>query len=176
MAKPEEKQPEPPKAPEQTITITPSILKSLIKDGVAEILGSKSHDESMAERMRAMRGQDRPLPPEELIACRSPITGATMKARVIFSRSTPGGRIVEMLDYVRPEAAERHVDDGGLYSGQREWMRPHEMGKPLDRGQHKYRHWLYSDFWAKDWTALSGKPASFLAQWRVTQTADKAAE
>jgi hypothetical protein len=161
---------------EQTITITPSILKSLIKDGVAEILGSKTHDESMAERMRAMRGQDKPAAPEEMIPCRSPLTQSTFVARVILSRQFPAGRVVELFDYVRPEGCDKHAEDGGLYHGQREWMRAVEPGKPLDKGQHKYRHWLYSSFWATDWKALSGKSVSFLAQWRVTPAADKAAE
>ena len=72
---------------------------------------------------------------------------------------------------------KKHVEDGGMYGGPREWMRPAEVGHPLDKGQHKYRHWLYSAFWVADWNALSGKPASFLAQWRtVTPTSDKAAE
>ena len=160
---------------EQTITVTPSILKTLIRDGVAEILSSKTHDEGMAERMRTMRGQDRPPPPEELVACRSPLTGSTMMVRIVKSRTTPGGRVVEILDYVKPAGWDVHVEDGGLYSGQREWMTPPLPGRPLEKGQHAYRHWVYSTFWLADWNAMSGKPASFLAQWRLPAV-EKAAE
>lgn len=174
--KSDEKKNSPPPAHEPTLTITPSMLSTLVAAEVAKLHKSKDYDEALQESLDHQRGKDRPIAPEELIPCRSPTTGAVFTARVIKSRATPGGRIVELLDYVRPDAAEKHVEDGGMYGGPREWMRTAEVGHPLDKGQHKYRHWLYSAFWLADWNALSGKPASFLAQWRVTLPSDKAAE
>ena len=163
--------------PEQTITVTPSMLSTLIAAEVAKLHKAKDFNEIAQESLDHMRGKDRPLPPEDLIPCRSPSTQATFTARLIKSRTFPAGRIVELLDYVRPAGAEKHVDDGGMFSGPREWMRPKVDGEPLDKGQYKYRHWLYSDFFMADWNTLTGRPASFLAQWRITPAStDKAAE
>ena len=183
MGQEEKKNPAPP-APEQTVTITLGVLEKLIeakakdtaKDTVATILSGKTYDESMAERMDQMRGKNRPVAPEEMIRCRSPLTGGTFTARAIKSRSFPAGRIVEILDYERPTGCTVHKDDGGLYEGQREWMNvdPKAPHHTLNKGQHKYLFWLYSQFWQKDWNAVSGKPVSFLEQWRLP--VDKAAE
>ena len=162
------------KASEPTVTVTMSALEALInssidarvRDRLAEVQ-SKSFDEGMQERMDRMRGKDRPLPPEELVPCVSPITGATFTVRLIMSRAYPQGRVVELLDYVRPEGWDKHKDDGGLYNDVRENMVPLVPGQTLNKGQYKYRDWCYRAFWMTDWRALSSKPGSFLAQWRA---------
>jgi hypothetical protein len=191
MADDKKKPDDKPPVPEQTFTLTASALAALVETAasgaadrrVAEILGGKSHDEKMVELMDKQRGKDRPLPKEELVPCKSPITGADFMARLIFSKSFPSGRIVELLDYVRPDGWDKHVSQGGLYQGDLEWMGAGQNNggsESLTKGQHKYRFWIYSNFWQRDWNTLSGKPGSFIAQWRVTptapQVADKAAE
>ena len=110
-------------AAEQTITVTPSILKAMFAEWQQEERGrEKSYEEQSVDVLRKIRGQDRPPIPEELVPCRSPLTGSTMVVRVTKSRTTPGGRVVEILDYVRPEGWDRHESDGGLYHGEKKWM------------------------------------------------------
>lgn len=161
-----------PASPGITISFTEleKLIESRTKDAVAQILGGKTVDEQMQERMDLARGKHRPLPPEEKIHCRSPLSGASFTVRVVTSKSFPDGRVVEILDYVRPEGWDKHKDDGGLYDGLREEMVPPERiadSERMTKAQHRYRMWLYKSFWQKDWNAISGKPASFLAQWRI---------
>jgi hypothetical protein len=161
--------------PQQTVTLTLSDLNTLIdaraRETVANILSAKAPDQEMAERMDRQRGKHLPPMPESLVPCRSPITGATMSVRVLKSRSFPDGRIVEMLDYVRPDGWDRKKKDGGLYMDGDSFPMLQDNGKP----HMKYTKWLYQSFWQRDWNALSGQPASFLDQWRVARE-DKAAE
>ena len=164
-----------PPAPGQTITITTEALKQLIAQGIAEKFG-RPFDEQLDEEMDRVRGKGRPLAPEDLVQCRSPLTGATFTARLIISREFSSGRIVELLDYVRPEGTDRHVDDGGLFTGLRDGLDPVPPSGQLSRAQYLYREWLYKAYFATDWNTLSGKPGSFLAQWRVPAQAPKAAE
>jgi hypothetical protein len=167
----------PTPAPETTVTITLSALQELIKNqtnaSVAAILAGKSPDERMREEVDKLKGRDRPPIPEELVPCRSPLTGATFNVRVIKSKSFPVGRIMEMVDYVRPIGWDTHREDGGLYDGPRENLQPHPQ-----TGRHTlvYLHWVYKSFYAKDWAELSGKPASVLEMWRERARSDKAAE
>ena len=168
-----------PPAPAGSVNITLDVLKELIasstRDQLAALSG-KTFDDGMSERMRQMRGQDRPLPPEELIQCRSPITGSTMTARVIMSRQFPAGRIVEVLDYKRPDGSDLHIDDGGKYAGTKRDMIPVQPGEEPNAEQFQYISYLYREFFAKDWNAISGRPGSFLAQWRIAQAEPRAAE
>ena len=166
------KLPPEPKAPE-TITVTLDALKMLIAQGIAEKFG-RPYDEQVQEEFDRMRGKDRPLPPEDLIPCRSPVSGAMFTARLIKSKSFPSGRVVELLDYKRPPGTDAHKEDGGLYGGPREGMLPVLRDNP-DAAQYLYLRWIYS-FFQNDWNLLSGKPGSFLAQWRVTPDVPKAAE
>ena len=165
-----------PKKPEQpaSITVTIAELNQLIASKVAEFIG-KPYDEKIQEELDRQRGKDRPLPPEELVSCRSPSTGATFTARLILSRQFPSGRICELLDYERPEGTDKHVDDGGKYQGLREDLELPPLSGNLNAAQYRYRKWLYDSYFAADWNTLSGKPGSFLAQWRVAAPS-KAAE
>lgn len=180
----DQKQPEPVKPPETspgTITVSLADLKVLIADGIADgtrrelanILGGKAPDEQMRDYMDRARGKNIPPPPEELVPCVSPMTGAKFAARVIMSRAYPLGRIVELLDYERPVGWDVHKEDGGLYDGPKNFMLINpETGLP----RIKYRQWAYQTFYMVDWNHLSGKPASILDHWRVKPATDKAAE
>lgn len=167
----DEKKPPTPTAPEATITITMGALQQLIKAGIAETMG-KTFDDKMRDDIDRIRGRNVPPPPEELIACVSPLTGARFTARAIKSRSLPQGRIVELLDYVQPEGWNVHKEDGGMYDGDPGTLKENpQTGLPMM----KFRVWAYNMFWKKDWAELSGKPISFLTSyWRAP--ADKAAE
>ena len=132
-----------------------------VRAEVAGIMTARTPDESMAAAMQALRGTTKPRAPEGLIPCRSPITDATFSARVVRSRAFPKGRILELLDYQRPEGWDKHKDDGGLYLGPRELMQVDSQGVP----HWGYRKWVYEEFWAKDIAALAGKSASYLRQW-----------
>lgn len=165
----------PPEAPPTTITVTPEVLNQLINARLAEVLG-RNFDEKFEEEYGKMRGKGRPLDPEELVPCRSPSTGSTFTVRLVISRAFPSGRVVELLDYVRPDGTDRHAKDGGLYNGLPEDMNPVPPGEAMKARQFVYMEWLYKSFFAADWNAISGKPGSFLAQWRVPAVTASAAE
>ena len=156
----------------QTITLTLDALRALVKDQVqegtrselAKLMTATTVDERMQQAMDAMRGKNRPLPPETLVVCRSPVTGATFALRLVHSKAFPEGRVVEMVDYARPEGWDRHREDGGLYEGPREMM---SINSETGLQHLRYRTWVYQTFWQTDWNSVSGKPASFLAQWRI---------
>lgn len=157
---------------EETVSIPASALTELInsrvRDEVLKILTAKTPDEQITERLAALRGQNRPPPPESTVDCRSPITGATFKARCVQSRAYPDGRIVEITDYAHPEGIDVPKVDGGRCDMPREKMFiQREDGEFTQDFTKPYLYWRYQNFWAKDWNELSGQPASFLAQWRV---------
>jgi hypothetical protein len=151
-----------------SVTISMAVFKELLQSQVREVLTSKTQDEQIQERLRQMRGQDRPPPPEELVPCRSPITGATFKARCVMSKAFPAGRIVEILDYTHPEGIDVPRADGGLCDMPIEKMFIQREDGEFTRDFTKpYLYWRYQSYWAKDWNEISGQPASFLAQWRA---------
>ena len=136
MAKTEEKQPTPPTppaAPEPTVVLQSSALAELIgaavRAEVAKIMTAKGPDERIAEAMAVQRGQTLPQPIEAAVDCRSPITGAIFTVRLLQPRK-PGytPRVVELLDYERPEGWDRSIDDGGKVL-QRGGGEDHERGR-----------------------------------------------
>jgi hypothetical protein len=153
-------------AKEDSVTITQSALADLIaasvRSEVVKIMSAKTVDERITEEMDRMRGKGRALPPETVVECTSPITHATFKARAIVSKVFPQGRVVEIYDYVRPPGCDASKEQGGLYEFPAETMR-NEKGEPSK----KYLFWLYKEFWQKDWNEVSGKPLSFLEQWKT---------
>lgn len=155
---------------EPQVTLPASALAELIasqvRSEVARIMSSKTPDERMSEAMAEQRGLNRPPIPESFVACRSPITGATFRVRLAMSKTFPSGRVVEIVDYVRPPGWDQSKGQGGLYEGDAETMTD-EKGNPSK----KYVGWVYKSFWQKDWNELSGKPASFLTQWRSPEAA-----
>jgi hypothetical protein len=161
MSKPEATAPAPAPAP---ATITQDALSTLIASAVraelANIMTAKSPDQRMTEAMASARGQDRPAAEEFLIACRSPITNATFTARMVDSKSI-GKRVVELLDYQRPEGWDRKKADGGIVPDGDEMPIKNADGSPSK----KYTMWLYNNFWQRDINALGGKPLP--NQWRA---------
>lgn len=153
-----------PKDSPAPATITQDALSALIATAVraelANIMTAKSPDQRMTEAMASARGQDRPAAPEFLVACRSPITNATFTARLIESKSL-GTRVVELLDYQRPDGWDRKKVDGGLVPDGDEMPMKNADGSPSK----KYAMWLYNNFWQKDSNAIGGKPLP--NQWRA---------
>jgi hypothetical protein len=165
MSKPTEAQPtEAPPITPPPATITHDALSALIATAVraelANIMTAKSPDQRMTEAMASARGQDRPAAPEFLVACRSPITNATFTARLLDSKAI-GKRVVELLNYERPEGWDRKKVDGGLVPDGDEMPLKNADGSPSK----KYAMWLYNTYWQRDVNALGGKPLP--DQWRV---------
>ena len=157
MAKHEEKAPE-------TVSVTVTDIQSLVRDAVkaqvAAIMTAKLPDDQIREAIERQRGIGKPTAPEFLVACRSPITGATFTARLVESRSL-GKRVVEMLDYQRPDGWDRKVQDGGLVEDGDQMPLKEADGSP---GKRSVR-WLYEMFWQRDANELGGKPLP--DQWRA---------
>src|SRR5271166_74168 len=153
-------------AKEETVTLPASALAELIasavREEVAKVASKPRPDSQMQEAMDRLRGKDIPPPPEEVRECLSPLTGSRFKVRLVMSRAFPGGRVMEMFDYVRPEGWDKHKEDGGLCDLVRDQMLINQQ-----TGKHflKYLEYVYKAYWQRDWKELSGKPASALAQW-----------
>jgi hypothetical protein len=153
---------------EPTITVTPDMLKAMldgmVADALAKRLSAKSPDEAMREAMDRQRGKDRPKQPVWLVDCESPITGARFTARIVPSRAYPEGRVVEMLNYVRPAGWDRKKQDGGLYHDGEEWPILEADGRPSK----VFARWVYLEFWSKDMAEIGGK--ALRKQWMATNT------
>lgn len=146
------------------IILTHEQLQTLITASVSAALAGRpgpslpapmTEDEKLADLARQYSGVDRAVPREKLVPCVSEDTGATFTARVIESRSDPNGRIVELLDYKRPDGCDRHVDD----------MPPGLVPKGLmihrsDNGHPtlQYKQWLWTTFWQADLRRFVGLP------------------
>jgi hypothetical protein len=163
-----------------TITLTPEMLQTLVAAEAAKAvkaamgqLESRSADDLFQAQHDRDRGIGRPLAPETLVPCTSPLTGSTFTARTVSSRAYPSGRVMELLDYQRPTGWDVHRDNGGLYDGVPEDLIPvPTTGKvPV-----KFAKWVFQTFWQTDANALLGKPGSSLSQWRRVTEAVAAAE
>jgi len=143
--------------------------RSVVRDELAAVMSAKTPDQRIAEAMGRMRGAGNPLPPETLIPCVSPLTGATFTARVITSKPFPLGRIVELLDYAQPAGFDVHITDGGLYDGDRSTL-INQNG--IKEPKQPFRLYVYKRYWQVDTNALAGRPASHLAQWRAPSAPD----
>lgn len=161
-----------PAIPEPTVQVPASTLADLIAAAVdrrvAEIMTAKGPDERIADAMAAQRGQNMPAPHEALVDCVSPITGATFTARMLMPRR-PGApwRVVELLDYTRPEGWDRLQQDGGLVPNGVE-LKNEVTGKPSQ----KFMLSVHRDYYVKDNQQLLGKPLPDL--WRVDRPSNAA--
>lgn len=149
---------------EATVTLTAADLQSLIRDAVRaqvlDLMTAKTPDEQIREAIDRQRGIGRPTAPEFLVACRSPITGSTFTARLVASK-TLGTRVIEILDYTRPDGWDRKKCDGGLVEDGDQMPLLEADGKPGKR----YVKWLYETFWLRDADEVGGKPLP--DQWRA---------
>lgn len=137
------------------------LIASKVREEVAKLMTATSPDEAIQKALDRHRGKDRPLPPEELVECASPITGATFTARLIASRTYPAGRVIELLEYTRPAGWDRHKVDGGLVPDGMEMVSQFRPGKP----DALYANWVRKTFWEKDLEVLVGR--ALPPQWRV---------
>lgn len=138
---------------------------SAIRDQTIQLLTSKSLDEKMVEDMARYRGADRPPLPEYVIPCKSPVTGATFGVRILKSKAYPEGRIVELIDYVRPTGWDKHVDEGGLYDGVRDTLYDKKTG--VFAPSIAFRKYAFERYLRVDSSQLQGQPARAVDQYRV---------
>jgi hypothetical protein len=148
------------------VTVTEGALEMLIASAVraevAKLMTASTPDEQIQKALDRARGKDRPLPKEEAIACFSPVTKARFTARLIASSVFPQGRVIELLDYVRPDGWDVPRLDGGLV--------PDGMDRKNDRGElsKEFANWARKEFWQKDLEMLVGRPLP--DQWRADYT------
>ncbi len=132
------------------------------------------HDEIMRKDLDKQRGRDRPPPPEFLVPCKSPLTGATFTARCVVSRTYPEGSVVEMLDYAYPDGIEVPKARGGLYPYPEDSMyEDPAKGHPPGTKSGKFNVWLHANFYQSDARSMlpGGEhlrvPTSGLVNWRT---------
>lgn len=174
------KEKETEQAPARMITVDAATLEELVNAKVAALVAQikgGTPNENFKEMMDRERGKDRPPIPVQLIPCKSPLTGATFTAKVSPSRKFPGGRIIDLLDYVHPEGTEKHVEEGGLVP------KGMIMKRPDGILEAQYKLWRYREFWLKDLQQFNGKPMtsyielnSVLERERLEVEAQKIAE
>jgi hypothetical protein len=159
---------------EKSVSVPASALADLISAAVdrrvAEIMGAKSPDQKIAEAMAAQRGTNNPGQQEQLVDCRSPITKSTFTARLLLPRK-PGGqyRVVELLDYERPDGWDRHAADGGLVPNGTSIHKTDERGDPTPAFDARFALSVVRDYYNRDNRALIGKPLDPV--WRVDAVA-----
>jgi hypothetical protein len=133
-------------------------------------LQQRDPDAVIREQLARMRGVGRPLRPEPTpIFCRSPLTGATFRVRLVATPEHPEGVATELLDYTRPEGWDRPRSEGGLFDGLREEMLSNKPGARADAWSFRYGRWVWTTFMQADQRATVDKkaPASALSQWVV---------
>lgn len=116
------------------------------------------------ERFEAFRKELKPEPaPSEmaeiLVDCRSHVTKATFRARVVASRTFPAGRIVELVDYKRPSGWDVPKSSGGLVPDGMTILK--DNANPSDMNPEKYTpqflDWAWGTFWKVDLVEYVGK-------------------
>lgn len=127
-------------AKDDKITISAEDLEKLID---AKIKASKQaeappEEESFEDQLKRARGQNKPGAPVTYEECESPLTGSTFRAKIMASRSSPLGRVIDLEDYVCPPNAYIPVSQGGLC--------PDETIK--DENRHSF--WLYWEYRRRD--------------------------
>jgi len=150
-------------APQPTIALAD--LAAAFKLAITEVAADRATqnpNDVIHDRIARERGIGNPTDPESLVYCRSPITGATFTARSIASRNPEvGNRVVELLDYQRPDGWDRHKKDGGMVEDVWPLNDGGELDASLDPRRklgEKFREWLYHSFLKPDSVALIGRP------------------
>jgi hypothetical protein len=92
-------------------------------------------DDDFEAQMRRMRKPGARIWYEE---CESPLTGARWRAKIMDTRSSPLGRVIDLEDYVYPVGYDVPVSQGGKC--------PDEQLK--DSARHAF--WLYWEFQRRD--------------------------
>jgi hypothetical protein len=160
MAKEENKPVESPR----TITVDVDTLNELIdakvRAGIATAQATaRVNADDFAQTMRKVRGQDQPPTPIRHEECESPLTGARFRAKIMASRSSPLGRVIDLEDYTWPDGVTVPQSQGGRM--------PDEFVSAIEAPDHpagaavkaKYDHWKYWEFIRVDMNEFaSGKP------------------
>jgi hypothetical protein len=152
---------EQPAAPAQTITTDAlsTLIAAAVRAEVAKLMTQSTPDEQIVTALDRARGKDKPLPKEDHVKCVSPLTGARFTAHLLWSRTYPEGRVIEIEDYERPPGWDVSRANGGAVPDGLEMK--DQSGRPAKR----YTNWLRIEYWQKDLVALISKPLP--AQWRA---------
>jgi hypothetical protein len=136
----------------KTITLDTDALDELIRAKVsAGIAEARTKDvvegDDFDRAMKTIRGGDKPAAPIRYEDCISPLTGCSFRAKIMASRATPLGRVIDLEDYAWPAGIDVPVSQGGL-------MPDGHLSAPPETHQ----HWKYWEFLRRDMAEFaSGK-------------------
>jgi hypothetical protein len=139
------------------------------KAAPAAATATPSADETMAQLMAALRGQQPELDTiglvEVLEGCVSDMTGASFAAETHYpvvkvmgkpvGKDAARGVVRVMRSYVLPAGASKHVAEGGLVP---DGMVMHELGPGGQQETDSFRQWTYDSFYKADAMRFVGKP------------------
>jgi hypothetical protein len=128
----------------KTVTLGLDELNALIAAGaraaVAEAQAKGTVDAlDFDKAMKLIRGGDRPAAKIRHEDCVSPLTGASFRAKVVESKMTPLGRVIDLEDYTWPDGVDVPVSQGGL-------MPDAHLRAPAET----HAHWKYWEFMRRD--------------------------
>lgn len=135
------------KTDDPTITVTMSMLEALVAAKVAEER-RKPIDETWQEQMRRARGQDHPLPAEEIVEVLSPITRARFSVRLIRDSSSRMVVTETHGEYLRPDGWDVSRRDGGLATDAELDTTPE--GRPTKKALWE----LHKRYFLRDWSEI----------------------
>ena len=148
-----------PAAPEPTATVPvpttafAEMVEALVQKGIAKAMSLKTPDDIYEEGLRLQRTRNPPLE-EELVPCVSPITKATFSAKIQKGRGPDGQwRVVEFVDYARPDGWDRWQQDGGLVPNGTAIM--NDVTNQLEP---KFMWEVHRKYYKADNDALMGRP------------------
>jgi hypothetical protein len=156
-----------------TVADFAAAMKSVLKELANERVQINPND-AVRDRIARERGIGNPTDPEQLVYCKSPITGSTFTARSIASRDPEiGNRVVELLDYQRPAGWNVHKRYGGMVEDAWDLVDGEDNTVEFDPKRKpgiKFQNWFWATFLQRDANALIGRP---LPQgWRVPEAGE----
>lgn len=137
----------------KTVTLDLDTLNQLIdakvKTGVAEAQARQAADGIDFEKaMKLVRGGDKPAAKVwSSDLCVSPLTGCTFKCKLMASRTSAQGRVIDLEEYTYPEGVDVPQSQGGK-------MPDGHLKAPPE----KHAHWKYWEFMRRDLGEFVGKP------------------
>ncbi len=125
------------------------LIQSKIREGLAEARAKDVVEGTDFDAaMRKIRGGD--VPPANITyeECISPLTGARFRAKIMASRSSPLGRLVDISEaYTLSEEYERPMSQGGKMP---------DSHTTAPKETHEF--WKYWEFFRRDALEFVGKP------------------
>jgi hypothetical protein len=143
---------------EELAEVVSTTVKTVIESLKGPPMGSPE------ERFDAFSKEIHPAPAvstelvEKLVPCKSPLTKATFVAKVVKSRTYPLGRVVELVDYRRPDKFDVQKVYGGLAPDGIEILKPNANENDVGASKYtdQFNKWAWAEFWQKDLNAFVG--------------------